>query len=137
MRSERTRAIRRRAILADGRRRFRGLLHPEPPFDPAAAGPFERAVFRFNAGDAGRTVARLTRILGTPSVSVGAAAGAPDVVRVTVAWELSWYQWGVDVGDETRPAFEIAKGSEIEQLDYAARQWNAAVGEDGKLRLSG
>ena len=117
--------------------RLRTLLHPEPPFDSAAASPFERAVFRFNASGAGRTAARLARILGTPSVSVGAAAGAPGVVRVTVAWELSWYQWGVDVGDESSPVFEIGKGSEIDQLDYAARQWNARLGRDGKLRLSG
>jgi hypothetical protein len=98
--------------------------------------PFQRAVVCFNASEAGRTVARLTRILGRPAVSVGAAAGAPGVVRVTVAWELSWYQWGVDVGDELRPVFEIAKGGEIDQLDYAARQWNAKVSKDGKLRLS-
>jgi hypothetical protein len=98
--------------------------------------PFEQAVFRFNASEAGRTVARLIRILGRPLVSVGAAAGAPGVVRVTVAWELSWYQWGVEIGDEARPVFEIAKGGEIEQLDYAARQWNAKVSKDGKLRLS-
>jgi hypothetical protein len=136
MRAEETRAIRRRAILADGRRRLRGLLRPEPAFDPAGATPFERAVARFNAGEAGRTVARLTRILGAPSASVGAAAGAPGVVRVTVAWELSWYQWGVDVGDEARPVFEIDKGGEVEQLDYAARQWNAKVSKGGKLRLS-
>jgi len=115
--------------------RLRSLLHPEPPFDPAVATPFERAVFCFNASEAGRTVTRLIRILGAPSVSVGAAAGAPGVVRVTVAWDLSWYQWGVDVGDELRPVFEIDKGSEIDQLDYAARQWNAKVGKDGKLRF--
>jgi hypothetical protein len=116
--------------------RLRSLLHPEPPFDPTTAGPFELAVFRFNAGEAGRTVARLSRILGTPSASVGAAAGAPGVVRVTVAWELSWYQWGVEVSEEARPVFEIAKGGEIDQLDYAARQWNAKVSKDGKLRLA-
>ena len=134
MSAEGTRAVRRRAILADGRRRLRGLLHPEPPFDPAAAGPFDLAAVRFNASEVGRTVARLTRTLGTPLVSVGAAAGKPGVVRVTVAWELSWYQWGVDV-DGSRPVYEIAKGGEVDQLDPAARQWNARVGEDGKLRL--
>jgi hypothetical protein len=99
--------------------------------------PFGRAIVRFNAGDAGRTVARLTRTLGTPRASAGALAGEPGVVRVTVAWELSWYQWGVDIGDELRPVFEIAKGGEIDQLDYAAQQWNAKVSRDGKLRLSG
>lgn len=119
-----------------GRRRLRGLLRPAPPLEPSTLTPFERAVLRFNAGEAGRTVARLTRILGTPSVSVGAAAGVPGQVRITVAWELSWYQWGVDVGDETRPVFEIAKGGEVDQLDAAARQWNAKVGADGKLRLA-
>jgi hypothetical protein len=121
-------------MFASGRRRLRGLLHPEPSFDPAAS-PFEQALFRFNESETGRTVARLIRILGTPSVSVGAAAGAPGVVRITVAWELSWYQWGVDVGDEAPVVFEIAKGGELDQLDPAARQWNAGVAEDGKLRL--
>jgi hypothetical protein len=58
-------------------------------------------------------------------------------MRVTVAWELSWYQWGVDVGDEPRPVFELGKGAEIDQLDAAARQWNAVVAADGRLRLAG
>ena len=120
-----------------GRRRLRGLLRPAPSLDLGSLTPFQRAVVRFNASDAGRSVTRLTRTLGIPSVSVGAAAGAPDQVRVTVAWELSWYQWGVDIGDETRPVFELAKGGEVGQLDAAARQWNAEVGADGKLRLAG
>ena len=72
-----------------------------------------------------------------PRASVGASAGAAGEVRVTIAWELSWYQWGVDVGDELRPVFELGKGGEVDQLDAAARQWNAAVAEDGSLRLAG
>lgn len=120
-----------------GRRRLRGLLRPSPSVDTTSLTPFQRAVVRFNASEAGRTVARLSRILGQPRASVGAAAGAHDEVRITVAWDLSWYQWGVDTGDELRPVFEIAKGGEIEQLDAAARQWNAAVGKNGKLRLAG
>ncbi|HET8813630.1 MAG TPA: hypothetical protein VFM51_01575 [Solirubrobacterales bacterium] len=107
-----------------------------PPGDEAMT-PFQRAVARFNSSEAGRTVAGLTRTLGAPWVSVGASAGAPAQVRVTVAWELSWYQWGVDVDDELRPVFELDKGSEIDQLDAAARQWNASLGEDGRLRLAG
>ena len=120
-----------------GRRRLRGLLRPAHTLDPSALTPFQRAVLRFNASDAGRTVVRLTRTLGRPQASVGALAGAPGEVRITIAWEFSWYQWGVDVGDELRPAFEIAKGTELDELDAAARQWNAAVGEDGRLRLAG
>ena len=120
--------------------------------DPAAAGAnvgrarpeasreaprsrLERAVARFNGSDAARTVAGLIRSLGQPWVSVGAAAGSPSEVRITVAWELSWYQWGVDLADEARPVFPIDKGSEVEQLDRSARQWNAGVGEGGALVL--
>jgi hypothetical protein len=109
---------------------------PAPPPDPEAPTPFERAVARFNSSEAGRTVVGLTRTLGTPWVSVGASAGAPDEVRITVAWELSWYQWGVDIGDELRAVFQIDKGREIDQLDHAAKQWNATVEGDGRLRLA-
>jgi hypothetical protein len=109
---------------------------PMPAVDADSPSPFERAVARFNSGEAGRTVAGLTRTLGKPFVSVGAAAGAPDEVRITVAWEFSWYQWGVDIGDELRAVFQIDKGREIDQLDRAAQQWNASVGEDGRLVLA-
>jgi hypothetical protein len=120
-----------------------GRLHsarwprPAPLPDAATMTPFQRALVRFNASDAGHAVAGLVRTLGVPRASVGASAGVPDEVRITVAWELSWYQWGVDVSNELRPVFEIAKGGEIDQLDAAARQWNASVGKDGRLRLAG
>jgi hypothetical protein len=102
----------------------------QPDLSPTTR--FERAIDRFNAGDAGRTVAGLTRTLGAPSVSVGDLAGATDEVRVTVAWELTWYQWGVDLGDELRPVYELKKGFEIEEIDPAARQWNASA-HDGRI----
>jgi hypothetical protein len=104
-----------------------------PPPDVSQPSPFERAVARFNLSEAGRTVAGLTRTLGTPWVSVGASAGTPSEMRITVAWELSWYQWGVDLGDELRPVFQIDKGQEVSQLDAAARQWNASTDEGGRI----
>jgi hypothetical protein len=119
----------------EGRRRLR-RPRMTPPADEGST-PFERAVARFNSSEAGHTVVGLTRTLGKPFASVGAAAGAPDEVRVTVAWELSWYQWGVDIGDELRPVFQIDKGRELDQLDRAARQWNASVGDDGVLAVAG
>ena len=111
-----------------------GKRDPEARETPR--GRLERAVSRFNASEAARTVAGLMRSLGEPWVSVGAAAGSPNEVRITVAWELSWYQWGIDLGDELRPAFQIDKGSEVEQLDRSARQWNASAVEGGQLVLS-
>jgi hypothetical protein len=100
---------------------------------PLPTGRFERAAARFNTSDAGRTVAGLVRSLGTPSVSVGALAGTADQARVTVAWQLCWYQWGVDLADGPGSVFELGKGSALSQLDSAARQWNASVAEGGRI----
>jgi hypothetical protein len=102
----------------------------QPDLSPATR--FERAIVRFNGSDAGRTAAGLTRTLGAPSVSVGDLAGEEDVVRITVAWELTWYQWGVDLGDELRPVFELERGYEVAEIDSAARQWNASA-HDGRI----
>ncbi|HKF81949.1 MAG TPA: hypothetical protein VKB23_03175 [Solirubrobacterales bacterium] len=138
----------------EGRGRLRGLLRRRdrrpgapspppsrrpapPPGDASGFTPFEQAAARFNSSEAGRSVVGLTRTLGLPRASVGASAGNPGEVRITIAWDLSWYQWGVDLGDELRPVFELGKGGEIDQLDNPAKQWNAVVGEDGRLRMAG
>jgi hypothetical protein len=78
----------------------------------------------------GRTAMGLTRSLGHPRVSVGAAAGSAAQVRITVAWELCWYQWAVD---QVGGVVEIGKGEDVEQLDRSARQWNASVGKGGQV----
>lgn len=108
---------------------------PDPEVAESPLGRLERAAVRFNASEAGRTVAGLMRTLGRPLVSIGAAAGSPSEVRITVAWELGWYQWGVDLGDEMRPVFQLDKGDELEQLDGSARQWNATAEEGGRLTI--
>ena len=89
--------------------------------EPSSLGRFERAATRFNASEAGRTVAGLARTLGRPRSRSAPRPGAPDEVRITVAWELTWYQWGVDLGEEVRPVFELAKGVELSEIDAAAR----------------
>jgi hypothetical protein len=114
------------------RGRSRPLDDAEADLSPTSR--FERAILRFNVSEAGRTVAGLTRTLGQPSVSVGASASGPQDVRITVAWELSWYQWGVDLGDELRPVFQLAKGYEIAELEPSARQWNATAVE-GRIAI--
>ena len=108
---------------------------PAPEASESPRGRLERAAARFNSSDASRTVAGLTRTLGDPRVSIGSAAGSPSEVRITVAWELGWYQWGVDLGDELRAVFQLGKGDEIDQLDGSARQWNARAEEGGRIAL--
>jgi hypothetical protein len=112
-----------------------GRRPPEPEPTESPLGRLERAAIRFNSSEASRTVAGLVRTLGSPWVSIGSAAGSPSEVRVTVAWELSWYQWGVDLGDELRPVFQIDKGEELGQLDGPARQWNASADRNGRIVL--
>jgi hypothetical protein len=92
------------------------------------------AVACFNASEAARTVAGLTRSLGSPRASIGAAAGSANEVRITVAWDLCWYQWAVDLANERGGVRALAKGSEVAQLDGPARQWNASV-EGGALAI--
>jgi hypothetical protein len=114
----------------------RGARSARVESSPSSLSPFERAATRFNASEAGRTVTGLVRTLGTPWVSVGASAGSPTEVRVTVAWELCWYQWGVELGEGSEAVSPRGKGSHIEQLDGAARQWNAALVDGGRVVLA-
>jgi hypothetical protein len=107
--------------------------YPEAPESPQTR--LERAAAQFNASDACRTVGGLMRTLGPPWVSIGAAAGSPSEVRITIAWELSWYQWGVDIGAEPGTIRQLDKGSEIDELDGSARQWNATAAPGGFLEL--
>jgi hypothetical protein len=92
-----------------------------------------RAIESFNGSEASRLVAGLMRTLGEPQASIGAAAGSPAEVRVTVAWELTWYQWAVAADGERPSVSALGKGAELDQLDGAARVWNAGVAEGGRL----
>lgn len=95
----------------------------------------EQALSEFNGSEHSRTVAGLIRSLGMPQVTVGNGAGEPGAVRITVAWELSWYQWAVKVSGESAEVTQTDKGTEISELDAPARQWNAHATEDGELGL--
>jgi hypothetical protein len=121
---------RRRASLAVNlRERFarRASVPPGDAPDPEPRPPDPLEVF--NASHEARKVSGLVRSLGEPRVSVRAESDASQVV--TVAWELSWYQWAVD-GTDVR---QVGKGNEISELAVDDREWNASVGENGQLRL--
>jgi hypothetical protein len=109
-----------------------------PPSKPRRRrGPealMRHAVQRFNGSDEPRKVAGLIRSLGEPRAAVRPDAGR-QLALVTVAWELSWYQWEVGGDGDGEPVREVAKGDEVTELAEEARTWNAAVAADGKLRL--
>ena len=50
---------------------------------------------------------------------------------LTVAWELSWYQFVVDLSDGREPVQVRGQGQELDELPEQARQWNLEAAEDG------
>ncbi len=97
--------------------------------EPAAEAP-PSPLEVFNSSSETRKVAGLARSLGEPRVSVRADSAETEVI--TVAWDLSWYQWSVR-GSDVR---EVAKGNEISELPGNDRDWNAVAAEDGTLSLA-
>jgi hypothetical protein len=127
---------------------------PSEPFDlapePARAPPWtdtrhvravpttaevkvERALELFNGSEQQRRVAGIARTLGMPWVTALADPAVPSAVDVVVAWELSWYHFRIDLGDERDPVAMLDKGEELDQIDEALRVWNAAMDDRGML----
>jgi hypothetical protein len=95
----------------------------------------ERALEVFNDSDHPRTIAGIARTLGTPWVHASPDGGQPSEVTVVVAWELSWYRYRVDLGDEREPIELVEKGDELSELDEPMRAWNAVADEAGRLSV--
>lgn len=93
----------------------------------------ERALELFNGSAHQRTVAGLARTLGEPWVSAIPDPAQASAVSVLVAWELSWYRYRVDLGDEADPVMMLDKGEELDQIDESLRSWNAALDTEGRL----
>jgi hypothetical protein len=93
----------------------------------------ERALELFNGSAHQRTVAGLARTLGPPWVSALPDPAQASAVSVLVAWELSWYRYRVDLGDEADPVMMLDKGEEIDQIDESLRAWNAELDDDGRV----
>jgi len=112
-----------------------------PPQDPrhvravptTAEAKIDRALDIFNASEHQRTVAGLARSLGSPWATALPDPGAPATVTLVVAWELSWYRYGVDLGDAAEPVALQAQGDEMAGIDDAFRGWNAVLDDEGRL----
>jgi hypothetical protein len=96
----------------------------------------ERALELFNNSEHVRTIGGIARTLGEPWVSATPLHEAPSEVAITVAWELSWYRYRVDLGDAADPVTLVSKGQELDELEESERDWNATALADGKLAVS-
>jgi len=94
-----------------------------------------RALELFNGSEHRRTVSGVARSLGAPVVAVRPSETEGSLVGITVAWEISWYRFEVDLADEARGVRLIARGMELDELDPEDRVANAAADETGELQL--
>jgi hypothetical protein len=90
------------------------------------------AADHFNASQYRRTVGGIAKSLGTPTVSIVPLSGVNQDIVITVAWDISWYQYRV-TPDSAQPVRLAERGHEPEDLDAAFTEWNAHVVEDGRI----
>jgi hypothetical protein len=107
------------------------------PLVPLTGGDLkiERALAVFNGGEHPRRVAGVARSLGTPEISVGPVEESGGRVAIVVAWELCWYRYEVDLGEEAAGALVVAQGTELSELAESERLVNATADERGALSL--
>lgn len=94
-----------------------------------------RALEVFNASPHPRTVAGVARSLGAPIVAARPSATEGAIVTIVVGWELSWYRYEVDLGDEAAGVRVSGQGAELSELQPADQSPNAAADERGELHL--
>ena len=86
----------------------------------------------FNASAYRRTVGGIGKSLGKPHASVVPLSGVNAEVVVTVAWDISWYQYRV-LPESAQPVRLAERGLELEELEPSFRTWNARVDPDGRV----
>lgn len=97
-----------------------------------------RALEVFNASQHPRTVSGVARSLGAPIVSARPSQTEGSIVSVVVGWELSWYRYEIDLGDEAAGVRVIGQGAELDDLTTEERTPNTAADDAGKLhRVAG
>jgi hypothetical protein len=86
----------------------------------------------FNGSAYRRTVGGIAKSLGEPNASIVPLSGTSGELAVTVAWELSWYQYRVSP-DSAQPVRLERRGHELAELDEGFKDWNAQVEDEGRL----
>jgi hypothetical protein len=79
-----------------------------------------------------RTVAGIAKSLGEPRVSLLPLSGTNPEVVLTVAWDISWYQYRVVFGSNQAVRLE-ERGYEIDDLDERFKDWNATLDSSGRI----
>lgn len=86
----------------------------------------------FNASAYRRTVGGIAKSLGEARASIVPLSGTAGELAVTVAWDLSWYQYRVSP-ESAQPVRLERRGHELEELEGGFKDWNAHVEDEGRL----
>jgi hypothetical protein len=129
------------------RKRWRGFaqfLEPkrEEP-EPAISEPMLRrlneneqamveAAARFNETAFRRTIAGIAKSLGEARVSLLPLSGVNPEVVITIAWDISWYQYRVSF-DSAQAVRLAERGYELDDLDDRFKGWNGHLAPDGRV----
>jgi hypothetical protein len=130
------------------RRRFGGLAHlletrraePEPRVvsEPmlrrlsAEEQAMVEAAELFNESAYRRTIAGIAKSLGEARVSLIPLSGVNPEVVVTIAWDISWYQYRVS--PESGQIVRLAeRGYELDELDPRFAHWNGHLDAESRV----
>jgi len=86
----------------------------------------------FNASPYRRTVAGIAKSLGAPKASIVPLSGVSGEMIVSVAWEISWYQYRVSP-ESAQPVRLAERGHDLGELEGGYQGWNASLADDGRL----
>jgi hypothetical protein len=86
----------------------------------------------FNESDHRRSVAGIAKSLGRPRASIVSLSGVNAELVITVAWDISWYQYRVSA-ESLQPVRLAERGHEPGQLEPSFTSWNARVEDDGRV----
>ena len=86
----------------------------------------------FNASTYRRTVGGIAKSLGEAKASIVLLSGVSGELAVTVAWDLSWYQYRV-APESASPVRLERRGHELDELEDSFKGWNTRVEDEGRL----
>ena len=90
-----------------------------------AADLFNESAFR-------RTIAGIAKSLGAPKASIVPLSGTSSDVVLTVAWDISWYQYRI-APEAGQPVRLAERGHDPHELESLFTGWNARLTQDGRI----
>jgi hypothetical protein len=134
-------------VVSERRRRRRGLSaifeSRRPAVEPVVDEPILRrlsagelamveAADLFNESAFRRTIAGIAKSLGQPRASIVPLSGTSAEVVLTVAWDISWYQYRI-TPDSGQPVRHPPRRHDPRELEAMFTGWNTKLTADGRI----